>query len=114
MLDLKKVREHQEHYQADLNKRGSNIDVDMILQLDDERKVLQQQIDTLKFQQKELAAKQDYEGAKALKADIQTMETDHTQITAKLKDLQLQMPNFISPAVPVGKDETENVEIRKV
>ncbi|MDR0860202.1 MAG: hypothetical protein LBO09_04420 [Candidatus Peribacteria bacterium] len=61
MLDLKKIRENYDQYKADLNKRGSSVDIDAILTLDDERKVLQQQIDALKFQQKELASKQDYE-----------------------------------------------------
>jgi len=86
----------------------------VVLSLDDKRKELQQQIDALKFQQKELAAKQDYEGAKALKSDIQMMEQDYTQVTSELKVWQLKMPNFISAAVPAGKDDSENVEIRKV
>ena len=61
MLDLKKVREQLDLYKADLLKRGSKFDIDETLALDDQRKALQQQIDALKFQQKELASKQDYE-----------------------------------------------------
>ncbi len=113
MLDLKKVREQFAQYQSDLNKRGSNFDVDGILLLDDKRKALQQQIDTLKFQQKELAAKQDYEGAKALKTDIQGLEDSFTEIMDNLRKQQLLMPNFISSDVPQGKDDSENQEIRK-
>ena len=114
MLDLKKVRENLELYQADLARRGSTLDISAILSLDDKRKQLQQQIDALKFQQKELASKQDYEGAKALKVDIQMMETDYTQVAAELKTWQLKMPNFISSMVPSGKDDSENVEIKRV
>ncbi|GHV21342.1 hypothetical protein FACS1894176_09030 [Bacteroidia bacterium] len=114
MLDLKKIRENYDQYKADLNKRGSSVDIDVILTLDDERKVLQQQIDTLKFQQKELASKQDYEGAKALKADVQAMETDYTELMKNLHVQLLRVPNFLSPKVPEGKNETENVEIRRV
>jgi seryl-tRNA synthetase len=114
MLDLKKIRENYDQYQADLNKRGSGVDINAILTLDDQRKVLQQQIDALKFQQKELATKQDYEGAKALKADVQAMETDYTELMKNLNALLLTVPNFLSPVVPEGKDENENVEIKKV
>jgi seryl-tRNA synthetase len=114
MLDLKKIREHFDLYQADLQKRGSKVDINAILTLDDQRKSLQQQIDTLKFQQKELASKQDYEGAKTLKADIQTMEADYTQLMKTLNAQLLTLPNFISPNVPEGKDDSENVEIKKV
>jgi seryl-tRNA synthetase len=114
MLDLKKIREHYDQYKADLDKRGSSVDIDAILTLDDERKILQQQIDALKFQQKELATKQDYEGAKALKADVQAMEADYTELMKNLNAQLLTVPNFLSPKVPAGKDETENVEIRRV
>ncbi|MDR0650330.1 MAG: hypothetical protein LBG59_02760 [Candidatus Peribacteria bacterium] len=86
MIDLKKVREHLDQYQADLKKRGSKVDVAALLALDDQRKALQQHIDALKFQQKELASKQDYEGAKALKATIQSLETAYVELLKKLND----------------------------
>jgi len=114
MLDLKKVREQLNLYKADLKKRGSTVDVDAILLLDDQRKALQQQIDALKFQQKELASKQDYEGAKALKSDIQTQETAYTAIMQELNEKLLTLPNFIAPNIPEGKSDADNVEIRKV
>ena len=114
MLDLKKVREHLELYKADLKKRHSSVEVDAILALDDQRKTLQQQIDALKFQQKELASKQDYEGAKALKTDIQSREEEYEQLIKNLNAQLLTMPQFLSTRVPAGKDETENVEIKKV
>lgn len=112
MLDLKKVREQLPRYQADLDKRGSHLQLEEILLLDDHRKDLQQQKDRLKFQQKELATRQDYEGAKTLKQEIQHLEEQFTEVVERLHTLQLQMPNFLSPAVPQGKDETENQEIR--
>ena len=114
MIDLKKVREHLDLYKADLKKRNSSLDLDAILTLDDQRKNVQQQIDTLKFQQKELAAQQDYEGAKSLKTTIQTRETEYEEVVKNLNLLLLKMPQFLSPRVPTGKDETQNVEIKKV
>ncbi|MBQ7074706.1 hypothetical protein IJM86_06805 [bacterium] len=113
MLDLKKVREHLEEYKKVLQKRHSDLDIDQILSLDDKRKELQQKIDNLKFQQKELAAKQDYEGAKSLKSQIQTAEEEYNQVTEELKGYQLQMPNFLHDSIPEGKDDSENVEIRR-
>ena len=114
MLDLKKIREHLDEYKIALKKRGSSLDIDTILQWDDQRKSLQQQIDALKFQQKELASKQDYEGAKALKIDIQAKESEYNDLLKDLNILLLKMPNFISDRVPEGKNDTENVEMRKV
>ena len=61
MLDLKKVRDNLDEYKTALSKRHSSCDVDAILAKDDERKALQQKVDELKSQQKNLAAQQDYE-----------------------------------------------------
>ena len=114
MLDLKKVRENLNEYKQCLAKRHSDCDIDMILAKDDERKALQQKVDDLKFQQKTLASKQDYEWAKALKWQIQDLESQQTVLQDELKILQLKMPNFISPNVPEWKDDTENVEVKRV
>lgn len=61
MIDLKKVRENPEAYQTILQRRGNTLDLDAVLDLDDQRKTLQLQIDQSKAQQKQLAAQQDYE-----------------------------------------------------
>jgi seryl-tRNA synthetase len=71
MIDLKKVRDDVAAYKLICKNKRKDIDVDGILAKDDKRKEFQQKIDALKFQQKELAAKKDYDGAKALKGEIQ-------------------------------------------
>lgn len=114
MLDLKKVRDNLDEYKASLAKRHSNCDVNAILAKDDERKALQQKVDDLKSQQKTLAAQQDYEWAKTLKSQIQELEDQQKNIQEELKWYQLKMPNFISPNVPEGKDDSENVEVKRV
>ena len=67
MIDLKKVRDDIQGYKNICKNKGKKIDVDGILKKDDQRKEFQQRIDAMKFQQKELADKKDYDGAKALK-----------------------------------------------
>ena len=71
MIDLKKVRDDIDGYKKICQHKGKKIDVDGILAKDDQRKEFQQKIDSIKYQQKELAAKKDYDGAKLLKAEIQ-------------------------------------------
>lgn len=110
MIDLKKVRDDIEGYKVICQKKGKQIDVDSVLLKDDQRKEFQQKIDALKFQQKELAAKKDYDGAKALKAEIQILEEQYETIVKALHAELLQLPNTsLHPDVPVGKDDTENV-----
>jgi len=71
MIDLKKVRDDVEAYKLICQHKGKKINVDAILLKDDQRKEFQQKIDTMKHQQKELAAKKEYDDAKALKGEIQ-------------------------------------------
>ena len=61
MIDLKKVRDDVAGYKQICAHKGKNIDVDAILAQDDQRKELQQQIDAMKFTQKQLATNKDYE-----------------------------------------------------
>lgn len=62
MIDLKKVRDDIAAYKLICkHKLRPEIDVDLILSLDDQRKEAQQKVDELKFQQRQLAEKKDYE-----------------------------------------------------
>lgn len=114
MIDLKKVRDDVEGYKLICkNKLRPEIDVDHILSLDDQRKELQKKIDDLKFQQRQLAEKKNYEWAKALKSDVQQLEDSYTKIQEEITPLLLSMPNFYHLDTPIGKSEKENVVIKQ-
>ncbi len=114
MIDLKKVRDDIAAYKLICKHKGKNIDVDAILAKDDKRKEFQKEIDALKFQQKELGAKKDYNAAKALKGDIQKLEDEYTTLVADLDKDLLTMPNTaMHPDVPIGTDESENVVLKE-
>lgn len=109
MLDIKKIRENLPEYREVIIKKNKNVDVDKLISLDDKRKELQKKIDETKFQQKQLAEKKDYEWAKSLKTEIQTIESEYNSVLDEFNKMMLSMPNFISPNVPVWKDDSENV-----
>ena len=114
MIDLKKVRDDVVAYKLICKHKGKNIDVDAIIAKDDKRKEFQKEIDALKFQQKELGTKKEYDAAKALKGDIQKLEDTYTTLVADLEKDLLTMPNTaIHPDVPIGKDESENVVLKE-
>ncbi|MEI8008274.1 MAG: hypothetical protein WCI00_02265 [bacterium] len=68
----------------------------------------------MKFQQRQLAEKKDYESAKALKGDVQLLEDSYNKVEEELNILLLNMPNFYHPNTPIGNDETENVVTKTV
>jgi len=86
--------------------------VDRLIFLDDQRKQQQQKIDEIKFKQKQLAEKKDYESAKTLKSEIQNLETEYNVVMQEFDALMLTMPNFYHPNTPIAKNESGNVVIR--
>lgn len=111
MIDLKKVREHIAEYKQVCKNKQIQLDVDMILQLDDQRKELQQVIDMKKNEQKLSGKSGDYEKAKQMKTEIQGLEEEYTTIVDELYHWNLQMPDFIHPDVPIWSSEEENVVV---
>ena len=115
MIDIKKIREDIDAYKQICKNKNKDVDVDRLLKLDDQRKEFQKKLDDMKFQQKELAAKKDYEWAKALKWEIQEIESEYNLIVEEFDKLILNMPNTsLHPWVPIGRDEIENVVLKNV
>jgi len=113
MIDLKKVRDDVVAYKAICLHKWKDIDVDVVLALDDTRKSMQLQLDTIKNQQKKLGEEKKYDEAKALKVEIQVLEEKYQSTVKELDQLLLKMPNTaLHPSVPIGKDETENVVMK--
>src|SRR5690606_17110478 len=104
--------------------RNKNIDLNVaqLIELDDRRRELQQQIDELRAQRNKISDMlQDaaqrmpevIETGKRLKEETAALEEDHRQVLESFFTLMLKVPNIPSADTPVGKDDTENVEIKK-
>ena len=128
MLDIQLLRNDLAGVAARLATRGFELDTAAFEQLENQRKALQVQseeaqakVNTLSKQIGELMKQGKREEAEAVKAEVAQVKTmqeqlnqDLPRIQAALDDLLLRIPNLPHTSVPVGKDETENVEVRKV
>ena len=128
MLDIQLLRNDLAGVAARLAARGFELDTAAFEQLEHRRKILQVQseeaqakVNTLSKQIGELMKQGKREEAEAVKAEVaqvkalqEQLNQDLPQIQAALDDLLLRIPNLPHTSVPVGKDETENVEVRKV
>ena len=128
MLDIQLLRNDLAGVAARLATRGFELDIAAFEQLENQRKALQVQseeaqakVNTLSKQIGELMKQGKREEAEAVKAEVAQVKTlqeqlnqDLPRIQAALDDLLLRIPNLPHSSVPVGKDETENVEVRKV
>ena len=128
MLDIQLLRNDLAGVAARLATRGFELDIAAFEQLENQRKTLQVQseeaqakVNTLSKQIGELMKQGKRDEAEAVKAEVaqvkalqEQLNQDLPQIQAALDDLLLRIPNLPHESVPVGKDETENVEVRKV
>ena len=125
MLDLKNLRDNLNDIKKMLSNRGYNLDEDRFKLLDEERKVLQITVENLQADRKKLSSQ--YGKLKATGDDVDELKITIDEINTKLdendKELQsilndfnkllLDIPNIPDQSVPNGKDENDNVVVKK-
>ncbi len=127
MLDIKRIRENTKEIKEALNNRNENLSdtIDKLLALDDERKQLLQKKEALRAEQnkisKEIPLKkkngedvsETLQEMSKLKEEIKVDDEKLSKIEEKIKNNILLIPNIPDKSVPLGKDDTENIEIKK-
>ena len=125
MLDLRYIRENAAAVAENSRNRGVEADVDLVVELADRRSELIQDLNELRQQQNQLAKsvgrERDPEARESLivesrrtKELIPEREAELHAIEGRLREEMLQIPNVTHPATPIGRDDTENVELRRV
>ncbi|NAX18048.1 MULTISPECIES: serine--tRNA ligase [unclassified Vibrio] len=127
MLDSKLLRTELDETAAKLARRGFKLDVEIIRQLEEQRKSIQVEVENLQSSRnsisKEIGQKMaagDKAGAEAVKLQIGSLGSDLDAKKAQLNDIQAQLdaitmsvPNVPDESVPDGKDENDNVEVSR-
>jgi len=125
MQDIKALRENYDQVKALLDRRGKDYELDKFTQLDQRRRTLLQESETMKAKQN-AATKQiptlKKEGKdtaplmaemKALAEEIKALEPQVKALDDELEAFLLGIPNTPNPDTPPGTSEEENVEIRR-
>ncbi len=124
MLDLKFIRENADAVAENCKNRGVEADVGLVVELADRRSTLIQELNELKQRQNELArsvgkerdpeARQGLvEEARSMKERVPLKEGELAEVEGKLREEQLKIPNMTHADSPIGRDDSENVEIRR-
>jgi len=128
MLDIKWIRENPAALDAALRARGGKPAAEAVVALDEERRSTVQKLQDMQSRRnaasKEIGAamgRKDVETAERLKAEVaeikgalQAAEDEARALDDRLQAALAALPNVPANDVPVGADETENVEIRRV
>jgi seryl-tRNA synthetase len=130
MLDIKFVRENPEIVKQNIKNKfqDSKLElVDKVIELDAQVRAAQQEADTLRAERKTLSKqigalmgqgkKDEAEAVKAkvnAEADrLSELEESETTLREEITKIMMVIPNIIDPSVPIGKDDSENVEVTK-
>ena len=113
MLDIKFIRENIDLVKtATKNKGFDETVVDKLIEVDVERRKLIQETEELRARKNKLT-KDDIEEGKKLKVELKKVEESLNLIEEKYTDLLWKVPNVSSSKAPVGKNDKDNVEIKK-
>lgn len=127
MLDIKVIRENPERVKQAMHSRNMDLDakIDELLAIDVERRQLTVQVDALKQKQNEAskqipALKKEGKDTSAIfaemaeiKTEVKDLDKKQSDLEAKQKSILLEIPNIPDESVPLGKDDSENVEVRR-
>ncbi len=130
MLDIKFVRENPEIVKQNIRNKFQDKKlplVDEVIELDLENRKIKQEVEALRADRNRLSkqigglmAKGEKEEAEKVKAEVAKNSTRVDELTEKEKDVEerikkimMTIPNIIDPSVPIGKDDSENVEVQK-
>ncbi len=130
MLDIKFVRNNPEAVKENIKKKFQDEKlplVDKVLELDQRNRDIKQEVEVLRAEKNKTSkqigacmAQGKKEEAEQLKQKVQEsaermeiLSAEEKEVEAELKKNMMVIPNIIDPSVPIGKDDSQNVEIEK-
>ena len=130
MIDIKWFRTEPELVKENLKKKFQDEKlplVDEIVAMDQQYRETKVQCDTLRGQRKTLSkqigglmGQGKKEEAEAVKAQVAAIGTEleekqqlETELEGKIREAMMKIPNFIDPSVPIGRNDSENVEVER-
>ena len=116
MHNIKEIRNDTEAFKEALDKRFLDIDVDKILSLDETNRKYIQQKESLEKEKKDISKSKDktlFEKSKNISIEIEKINNLQTAVKEQLETILSSIPNIPYLDVPIGKDESSNMEISK-
>ena len=130
MIDIKFLRENPDAVKENIKKKFQDSKlglVDEVIALDAESRAVKQQADDLRANRNKISkqigmlmGQGKKEEAMAIKEEVTKqaqllaeLEQKEAELSAKVTEIMMRIPQIIDPSVPIGKDDSENVEIER-
>ncbi|MCD5405599.1 MAG: serine--tRNA ligase [Desulfotomaculum sp.] len=125
MLDIKYLRNNFEKVKEALRNRGADLSLDDFLKLDENRRKKLVEVEKLKnkrntvseeigkLKKQGIDAKDLIDEMKNVSEEIKKLDDEVKQIEEQIHEILINIPNIPHKTVPIGADETQNVEVKK-
>lgn len=130
MIDINLIRENPELVKENIKKKFQDeklVLVDEVQSMDAEYRAAKTRGDNLRGERNKIskqiglymrdknieAAEQAKQSVKDMDAELESLEVKEAKLAEEIKNRMMVIPNIIDPSVPIGKDDSENVEIQK-
>ncbi len=130
MIDIKFLRENPEAVKQNIRNKFQDHKlplVDEVIEYDKKARAAQQEADALRARRNKLSkeigalmGQGKKEEAQEIKAQVardadrlKELEAEESELQAQVKERMMKIPNIIDPSVPIGKDDSENVELER-
>ena len=116
MHNLKEIRKNFDFFEKELKKRSNNIDLQKIKELDFSNRELIQKKENLEQEKKQISKSKDknlFSKSKEISKNIENFSNQQKLIKEELDKILSTIPNIPHKDVPIGNDETKNIELTK-
>jgi seryl-tRNA synthetase len=123
MIDIKQIRDNPEKFKAACQAKKFEADIDRLLEVDEELKTIKQQLQDISTDKNRIGKSipklppDQKQAALSQLSELKEQESKHNETIKNLQpqfdELMQQVPQPADEDVPLGKDDTENTEIRK-
>ena len=130
MIDIKLIREHKDLVKANINKKFQDSKlplVDEVYDLDKKYRELKVEVDNLRKDRNLISenigllmrtgekdkAIEEKNKVVSINEKLEVIEKDLSELEIKIKEIMYKIPNIIDESVPIGKDDSENVEVQR-
>ncbi len=130
MLDIKFLRSNPEVVKQNIKNKFQENKlplVDEVIELDIRNREIKQEVEALRANKNQISKKigacmaqgkkeeaEEYKRQVAANAErIETLSAEEKEVEEKIKTIMMTIPNIIDPSVPIGRDDSENVELEK-
>ncbi|MBQ8891403.1 MAG: serine--tRNA ligase [Bacilli bacterium] len=130
MIDIKFLRENPDVVKENIKKKFQDEKlelVDKVIELDKKSRELKANGDNLRMTRKKISdeigklfkekkideANSNKQKVTSINEQLESMEKEETELNKEIREIMLKIPNIIDKSVPIGRDDSENVELEK-